>query len=259
MGKYQLSPGLSGISWSGIITPESLGDLGKAIKASVAAEQLPNYGTDLEEGFNNLNLNEDDILSLLHSNTYLNDNFLTAIGKTEWASLSWNDQSIAEKKDIINKVDFVFISSESVAACENAKQKLKQELVNHLLLDCSDAHYNSSETSQKDRVGKCFTWIKGDPTFDGLRQIKYEPVTRILIKDDKPDEKTAYNVIDKVKFVGDVGTQYFDATAIEINPNLNVIIGGKSSGKSLLLYHIAKAIDPQQVKERLGVVNEKRI
>ena len=65
MGKYQLSPGLTGISWSGIITGESLADLGKAIKKSVTLEKLLDYGTDLEEGFNNLNLNEEDILSLL--------------------------------------------------------------------------------------------------------------------------------------------------------------------------------------------------
>lgn len=257
-GKYQLSPGLSSnIQWSGMITPDSLSDLGKAIKDCVSPEQLPKYGTDLEEGFNNLNLDESDILTLLNGSSYLKDRFLTAIGKTEWESLSWNDQSIAEKKDIINKVDFVFISSETVEACVNAKNKLKEQLVNHLLLDCSDAHYNASVKEQKDRIGKCFTWIKGDPTFHGLKQIKYEPATRILIQDEKPEEKTAYNVIDKVKFIGEDSSTYFDSKAIDLNPNLNVIIGGKSSGKSLLLYHIAKAIDPAQVTEKMGVVNEK--
>lgn len=257
-GKYQLSPGLSSnIKWSGIITLDSLSDLGKAIKNSVSAEQLPKYGTDIEEGFNNLNFDENDILTLLSGSTYLKDRYLTAIGKTEWESLSWNDQSIAEKKDIINKVDFVFISSETADACENAKNKLKEQLVNHLLLDCSDAHYNASVSEQKDRIGKCFTWIKGDPTFHGLKQIKYESATRILIQDEKPEEKTAYNVIDKVKFIGEDNLAYFDGKTIDLNPDLNVIIGGKSSGKSLLLYHIAKAVDPAQVTEKMGVVNEK--
>ncbi|HTN37854.1 MAG TPA: hypothetical protein VL053_12320, partial [Arachidicoccus sp.] len=157
----------------------------------------------------------------------------------------------------INKVDFVFISSETVEACGNAKNKLKEQLVNHLLLDCSDAHYNASATEQKDRIGKCFTWIKGDPTFHGLKQIKYEQATRILIQDEQPEEKTAYNIIDKIKFIGDSNSTYFDDEAIELNANLNVIIGGKSSGKSLLLYHIAKATDPMQVTEKMRVVNEK--
>src|SRR5690606_3157270 len=122
-----------------------------------------------------------------------------------------------EKKDIINKVDFVFISSETVGACGNAKNKLKEQFVNHLLLDCSDAHYNASAAGQKDRIGKCFTWIKGDPTFHGLKQIKYEPATRILIQDEKPEEKTVYNVIDKVNFIGEANSTYFDEKTIELN------------------------------------------
>lgn len=254
--KYHLSPGHAGISWNGLITRDSLVDLGVAIKKSVTPEQLPNYGSDLEEGFNNLNLDEEDILKLLRESTYLKGHSLTAVGKTEWESLSWNDQSIAEKKDVINKVDFVFISSETVAACHNAKAKLTEQAVNNLLLDCSDAHYNSTNLTQKDRLGKCFTWIKADPTFNGLKQVIHEPLTRVLIRDEKPDAKTDYNVIDSIRFLGNQG-DYFSNEPIEINPNLNVVIGGKSSGKSLLLYHIAKTIDPIQVLEKLGVVGEK--
>ncbi len=255
--KYKVSPGHSGVTWQGVITRNSLEDLGQAIKKSLPQEELKSYGSDLEEGFNNLNLEEQDIMAQLESNTYLKNNYLTAVGKTEWESLSWNDQSIAEKKDIINSVDFVFISSETVDACINAKKKLKSQFVNHLLLDCSDAHFSMTKSSEKDRIGKCFTWIKGDPTFEGLKQIRYEPETRVILSDDKPDEKISYNVIDKVKFIGATNPPIFSDQVIELNPSLNVIIGGKSSGKSLLLYHIAKAIDPRQVSEKMGVVGEK--
>ncbi|HVX00208.1 MAG TPA: hypothetical protein VHA52_07225, partial [Candidatus Babeliaceae bacterium] len=209
------------------------------------------------EGFNNLNLEESDILKLLNDNTYLKGKTLTAVGKTEWESLSWNDQSIAEKKDVINKADLVFISSETPTAAHNAKRKLREQSVNDLLLDCSDAHYNSTVLNSKDRIGKCFTWIKGDPTFEGLKQIVFEPATRILLQDETPPAKTDYNVISSVKFIGDAGVDFFPDESIHINPNLNVIIGGKSSGKSLLLYHIAKTVDPAQVTEKLGIVGEK--
>src|ERR1035438_2859048 len=51
--KFKLVPG--GMhSWSGIINIESLADLGRSIKSSVAPEKLEDYGSDLEEGFNNL-------------------------------------------------------------------------------------------------------------------------------------------------------------------------------------------------------------
>lgn len=100
--------------------------------------------------------------------------------------------------------------------------------------------------------GNKICWIKADPTFEGLQQILYEPETRVKIQDLKPEEKTNYLVIDKVRFIDDRENADFSSEYIELNPNLNVIIGGKSSGKSLLLYHIARTIDPKQVEDKLG-------
>lgn len=85
-------------------------------------------------------------------------------------------------------------------------------------------------------IGSRFTWIKALPTFDGLKQIIYEPESRVRIQDSIPDEKPDYHVIDKISFCHkDFGEQ-----VILLNPNLNTIIGGRSSGKSILLGSIAK-------------------
>ncbi|GAB3834409.1 hypothetical protein GCM10028895_54660 [Pontibacter rugosus] len=159
----------------GYITKESLVDLGKAIKSTVPDDAISSYGSDITEGFNNINFDEEEIVQILNSSTsYLKGSFLTAIGKTEWDEFSWNDSSIAEKKTVINSVDFVFTSSETIDAYNKAKRKLTEQKVNDLLLDCSDAHRNS-KSSNKDRIGKCFTWIKADPTFEGLKQVIHEP------------------------------------------------------------------------------------
>jgi len=98
---------------------------------------------------------------------------------------------------------------------------------------------------------KSWCWIKADPTFEGLKQILFEPATRVQIQEDAPGEKINYLVIDKVRFLDKSDTPIFSKEWIELNPNLNAIIGGKSSGKSLLLYHIAKTIDQEQVKDRV--------
>lgn len=95
-----------------------------------------------------------------------------------------------------------------------------------------------------------FVWIKGEPTFEGLRQIKYEPEGRVRIQEDVPESKLDYLIIDKVRF-HDLSGHGFSKEWIELNPNLNSIIGGKSSGKSLLLYHIAKTVDPDQAEKRI--------
>ncbi len=95
-----------------------------------------------------------------------------------------------------------------------------------------------------------FLWIKADPTFEGLRQIIYEPEQRIFVGPQKPEEKKSYFVIDKVRFIDNSSDAKFTSDQIEVNQNLTTIIGGKSTGKSLLLYYMAKTIDGQEVKNR---------
>ena len=87
---------------------------------------------------------------------------------------------------------------------------------------------------------KKFTWVKADTNFEGLRQICFEPESRVKIQQDEPDFKEGKLLIEKVRFVSPNGI--FSSNPISLSPNLNVIIGGKSSGKSILLYAIAKTL-----------------
>lgn len=108
------------------------------------------------------------------------------------------------------------------------------------VLSTSDAH-------SLDQIGQNYSWLKANPTFEGLKQIPYEPEFRIKIQQHKLENKTDYLVIDKVKFIYEGEKKIFSDEYIELNPNLNCIIGGKSSGKSLLLYNIARTIDMNEV------------
>ncbi|WPO78826.1 TrlF family AAA-like ATPase [Flavobacterium sp. KACC 22761] len=86
------------------------------------------------------------------------------------------------------------------------------------------------------------TWIKADPTFEGLKQIIFEPTQRVRIQENEPDFKEDKLVIDEVRFI--TSDDRFTPLPIKLNKNLNVIVGGKSSGKSILLYNIAKTLHP---------------
>ncbi|MDD5773241.1 MAG: hypothetical protein PHX78_07230 [bacterium] len=97
---------------------------------------------------------------------------------------------------------------------------------------------------------KDITWIKADKTFEGLRQILFEPFDRVAFGYEKPEAKKSYFLIDKVRFIDNTGQDNFLSDAIEVNHNLATIIGGKSTGKSLLLYYIAKTVDLQEIKNR---------
>jgi len=100
-----------------------------------------------------------------------------------------------------------------------------------------------------------FTWVKSSLTFEGLRQICYEPEQRVKIQNEKPDFKEDKVIINDVKFVST--EKIFTQNILHLNPNLNVIIGGKSSGKSILLYSIAKTLLPEDSILRNESGNEK--
>ena len=168
---YQVSPQYKAAStkWTALPTRTAIEDLGRLIINSVPEKERAKFGTPLSEGFSNLCVSLDAIQEALRSH-YFERKAITAIGKTEWADIKWADQSIAEKKNIINSADLVFVASQSPEEWEKAKRALTEAGVNNRLLDCSDAHTYSS-SHDKDRVGNCSTWIKADPTFSGLIQI----------------------------------------------------------------------------------------
>lgn len=97
------------------------------------------------------------------------------------------------------------------------------------IIMCSDNH-NIREYTTKEKL-----WIKADMTFEGLKQILFEPEERVRIQAAKPDEKDIYKVIDSIK----LDEKGFWQGEIPLNSNLNTIIGGRSTGKSSLLKAIA--------------------
>ncbi|MGE5559673.1 MAG: TrlF family AAA-like ATPase [Chloroflexota bacterium] len=107
----------------------------------------------------------------------------------------------------------------------------------------SDAHENSAIFEPRDRR---YCWIKADPTFNGLKQVKYEPADRVRIQELKPEVKSAYHVIDRVIF----HDHEFQSDPVYFGDRLTCIIGGKSTGKSILLHNLALALDREQAEAK---------
>ena len=97
------------------------------------------------------------------------------------------------------------------------------------IIMCSDNH-NIREYSVKSPM-----WIKANPTFEGLKQILFEPDSRVCISEVKPEQKSSYQIIDHVE----LNESGFWKQKLYLNQNLNTIIGGRSTGKSTLLASIA--------------------
>lgn len=108
----------------------------------------------------------------------------------------------------------------------------------------SDAH---SEDKLFNPDNNSYCWIKADPTFEGLKQIIWDPKERVKIQERNPSNtKTGRIIIKNVSYRDSDG----NVKAIPFNRDLNSIIGIRGSGKSTLLKNIANKVDPQQFSEK---------
>ncbi len=242
--KYALTPQYERFhtsgQWKALPTRASLIDLGQRIIESVPEHERKNFGQPLIEGFNNLCLSLDSINEALDS-PYFRKQCVTAVGKTEWANIKWNDQSIADKKNIINGADLVFTASETVQHFEKARATLLSGGVNARLLDCSDAHSFQDAVAHNNRLGQCFTWVKADTTFEGLLQLLIEFNERHFIGTLPP--QLARVRANPTKYIKSIAinrkasaaiTEKWFNNDIPVNPGLVAIIGNKGKGKSAL-------------------------
>jgi len=95
-----------------------------------------------------------------------------------------------------------------------------------------------------------FTWVKADPTFEGFKQIVFENTERVCIQGINPQSTYPKPYFSKIKIqeteiFGDGGVK-FSTKKLPLNRNLVAIIGGRGTGKSLLLDAIAKSFDKTQ-------------
>ncbi|WP_205585349.1 TrlF family AAA-like ATPase [Helicobacter pylori] len=154
-----------------------------------------------------------------------------------------SSRSSSNYEKIVKKVHFLIHSSNKQ---ENLKKDREYWLeYNKPLIQSSDAH-------EEEQIGKKYTWIKAEKTFEGLKQIIYEPETRVSIGEEKPQDplykidSVGLNFDEKVKTTNEQDDTPFCYAGFNetlfFSPNFTCVIGGRESGKSTLLQLIASAI-----------------
>ncbi|WP_010519684.1 TrlF family AAA-like ATPase [Croceivirga radicis] len=231
------------------LTKNNLIDLGTRLQAEHA--QFRQHPNPLYTGMMNVVVSDEKITKLLTDQPSLfKGKFLTAIPSDEdLSAVQWNGQGHHTRKVLIQKSDCLFASNPKTVQWGLGQFNAStQEYIKEFksLKPCiwgSDSH-TFEELFTKNANRLC--WIKSDPTFEGLKQILYEPEERVILSDRKPDEKKVYEVVDKVRFLD----PSFTTNYIEFNQNLTAIIGGKSTGKSILLRSTAKTADIAEFEKR---------
>lgn len=221
---------------------KNLAELGKKLKE----QHVPfRDRSDLMIGMMNAVVDDEQITKLLQNKASIfKDNFFVLVPCDEDLSkVHWNGQDHQARKLLIQKSDILIATNPNTIKWALGEfNDSVQDFVNEYksIKPCiggSDAHnFEELFTKNIDRS----VWIKAASTFEGLRQIKFEPSQRVIISKIKPLEKEAKSVISDVTFISP--DKLFAKEKIYFNENLNVIIGGKSSGKSILLYNIAKTL-----------------
>lgn len=216
-------------------------------------------GTALKKGVSNFILNPSDIIKAFQEMPTFKDNCIITVAnsnkdgnssyqgherffqQSENSTLSKLRESIYKLSDVIfspNPKDInFFLGKES----ENKDEFLKKLGSFKPCIHGSDAH-NLDKLFEPDKQRYC--WIKAEPSFEGLKQILHEPETRVYIGLNRPEPKTDYEVIDRIE----INHENIGTNVLYLNPNLNAIIGGRSSGKSTLVQCIANKVAPSSLK-----------
>lgn len=212
---------------------------GESIKNSTAES-----GSYVYLGLKHITVDYKDILSALNSDIFAGKHIITIPVDEDLSVVSWNGRDYSTRKILYQQCHCYMTSNQGTkkwALAEGEEESRISEFRG--IKPCiwgSDAHnYDRMFNPDKDR----FCWIKAEPSFEGLLQILYEPKDRVLIQKDNPSKTNIHQIIESIQFSDDK----FQSEAIYFSDYLTCIIGGKSTGKSLLLRQTALAIDKDYV------------
>lgn len=100
-----------------------------------------------------------------------------------------------------------------------------------------------------------FCWIKADPTFEGLKQVLWEPDSRVKISNIRPQPSNLSKIITKIKIDNHNG--WFSQEILNLNSGLISVIGEKGAGKTAIADLIAFAGGvPLDTKSQASFINK---
>lgn len=217
-------------------TPTELAQLGRAFHGSPI-----DYAAARRVGANQFKTQFSDVKQLLKDG-WAQENCLVAVSGSSGdgtAGLQADSSFAATRQEIERVAHIVFSSNPSTRKFwlgQGALDRKTIEKTYRFLKPClhgCDAHAD-------EKIGKPaddrYCWIKGDLTFDTLRQTVLEPEERVWIGPESPDVSLASYSISSMSTSG---TDWLKNQCIQLNPGLVTIIGSRGSGKTALVELLA--------------------
>lgn len=196
----------------------------------------------LRAGTNQFKVSFEQLKAEYRKNTWAQNNILIAVagGSQDGTSGLSKDASYAtQRREYERFARIIFASTPAQVTFWSGKGKLTPEELNEgwggckLCLHGSDAH-------REDKVGKPdldrLCWIKGDITFESLRQAYIEPSTRAYIGPNPPTGALPSQTISEIEIRN---AAWLPVSKIPLNTGLVAVIGARGSGKTALADFIA--------------------
>jgi len=208
-------------------------------------------------------VNHEQITEILTRDSRFRDKYLLIFPEELSNLIEWGKQDHVIRQGLLQKSDMVFSSnSKTMKWClalppyeEGDDAYVKEFKSLKPCIHGSDAHNLDSIGKSCSKRGSAehnciaspnecnqrFCWIKADPTFEGLRQIKYEPGDRVRIQASDPTPLKSNYCISAFEMDGGSVNAELKVRPInlELNTGLVAVTGGKGAGKTALVDLIA--------------------
>lgn len=193
----------------------------------------------------------DELIHELESKTStFEGEYLIVLSGAEWHQIDWFSQDAEIKRQMFEQCHAMFSGNPQDRAFAIGQGDLNKEEFKEAfgslkpVLHGSDAH-NFDRLCQPDMDKYC--WIKANPSFEGLKQVVFEPEDRLYIGSDRPAKYTQIQTIDSLSISdGEINQDLSIADAdIPFNSNLITVIGNQGAGKTALLDLIGNCFEPR--------------
>ncbi len=216
-------------------------------------EEHPPLGdkSDLFIGCMNAVVDSKQIKDVLESKPSLfKGNYFIVLPEERQSLMRWNSQMHGVRKHLLQMSHAIFSSNLGTRDFglgkkhPSRKAYLKEfKSLKPCIWGCDGHSFDERFLEpSKDSQGKInYCWIKSELTWDGLKQIIYEPDDRIRIQEDCPEPQKSIYTIDKFHIKNTIinSNLSINGTILDLNHNLVAIIGGRGSGKTAILDLIA--------------------
>jgi AAA domain len=233
----------------------------------------------LEVGAMNAVVRHEEITEVLSKDSRFRGKYLIVLAADGWDEIDWDGQGHNVRKGLLQKSHMVFsANSQERAWCLGARPYeggpegfVKEFKTLKPCIHGCDAHRlkdigrpcslrgAAAHDCEKD-AAECdmrYCWIKADPTFEGLKQLLYEPNDRVAIQAPNPLPVISNLTIGSIVLGGAVVNDELSVSdaQLELTPALVAVVGGKGAGKTALVDLVAHCyMDRGQAADRNSFV-----